>query len=210
MKTIHKILFLSIFMLIASSNFELKSQVCPTGFTPKFKILNINGCDYEVEICYKCDVTGPYNSLRVVGITKLVPACVQTWSIDQITNYIWDYLLSKDFIDELFDECDNLIPPCDVPFTVDYYIERIEDICWYKKNVGGLIHYYPCYSGQVYCQTIWKICRLPNNEYRKDLYYGPSVSGNINTVCPSSTVPADPALNQQTDCFNIPTLCSPY
>ncbi len=210
LKTTKIFLIMSIFMLITSVSSELKSQNCPSGFNSLFVNMNINGCDYEIEVCYACGTTAPYSALRVMGFVKLVPTCSQSWNTDQVVDYIWDNLITKDFIDQILDSCTQEIPPCDVPFSGDYYIERIEDICWYKTNIGGLIYYYPCYWEQVYCQTDWKICRLPNGEYRIDLYYGPTVSGNVETACPSSIEPPDPALNQQTSCFNLKTLCSPY
>ncbi len=205
-----KILILSVVVLLSISINEAKSQSCPTNYSSTVKVLNINGCDYEVHICFKCGLSTAYSDVRVYGFTRLDPNCNQTWTTDQVLEYIWDYLVSDEFINFVLEDCNIDLPPCDVPFMPDFYITRIEDVCWYKTNIGGLIYYYPCYWEQVYCETIWKLCVDQNGQIRLDPYYGPAISGNVGNSCPSSIEPSEPAPNQQTGCFNVKTLCSPY
>lgn len=211
MKNKIKILFLSIFMLFAMNLNVYSSDPCPTSSHMITKPIFINGCVYDVVICYSCPPTGPQNTLQIWSFSKQNIHCTQTFSTDQVLGAIWDIIMSQSFLEELFEYCwdQDPIPPCDVPFTQDHYIQRIEYICWEKWNEAGRIYYYPCYDASVFCQTIWKVC-IRDGTIEFHPYYGPVVNGDIEEICPSDNEPADPGINQQTNCFSLKSLCWPY
>jgi hypothetical protein len=214
MKNKIKILFLSIFMLFAFFSLS-KSQLpqCPDGTSPYFKVFQINGCDYEVQICVTCDPsTTNVALLSVFGFTKLNLLCNQTWTPNQIKDEIWNQILEDSNLKALLDEMcdgDDPTPPCDHPSQV-YYVNRYDYICWEKWNRNGRISYYPCFDANVFCTTIYKVCRDSQGFLVKTLHYGPETIGDVETICPSDIVPPDPPLNEESDCWNLKTLCWPY
>ena len=61
--------------------------------------LTVNGCLYDVEICYKCWI-GPNSEgdFRVFGFSKVDPNCNQPWDVNKLLEGINNLITTYDFI----------------------------------------------------------------------------------------------------------------
>jgi hypothetical protein len=206
MKNKIKILFLSIFMLFAFGNYLISQLNCDPD-NSMFVPITINGCPYEVLLCFNCPPTGDYSSVRVQGWGKTAP-CNQTLTDNEVYSLIWDIVMEPEFLRTLIHDCLNQIPPCELIFE-NYYLEKFEWICWEKWNHGGRVFFIPCENAP-YCKTIYEICYDSMlDKYITTLNYGPQTFGDPDEDCPSFIVAPDPPFNQHSSCFQFETSCTP-
>lgn len=62
--------------LAGVSSLKVHAQ-CPTGFTSTTVTITVGGCDYDVQLCYKCRVVNVNpTEIDIVGFKKHDPTCV--------------------------------------------------------------------------------------------------------------------------------------
>jgi hypothetical protein len=151
--------FLFIIFLVVTSSFTSSAQPCPPGWnTSSFlTIVDLNGCQWQIDVCYKCGITGasPAN-VRITNI-KPVPnniGCVspdKNWLANQISIIYFNTLCT--------------IPPCDEGCQ-SIIIEYPTCFEWraygtYENGVYSYTNPYqaPCSSVNTYCQIEDRVCR---------------------------------------------------
>ncbi len=185
---------------------EIKAQ-CLNGFTSYNTTIDVNGCQYDVGICVKCP-TGPVpGSLYVRDFKQIpeTPACTQTWSAQEVLNYIQAQVKNFTYIQNACDQMNA--PPCTTSVPITYY----EWICWEKELIEYFgeetIVYRPC-NYDVWCQETWTYCYdgFGDHTVRTD---GPTLFGEITCVEGAEQINDPTELNQPTTCFHIHTECNP-
>lgn len=136
---------------------------CPPGWTTVTPTIgpDISGCYYDIELCYKCGITGanPTN-IKLISLKPNVllspSGCFgpsKDWLVQQIKNQYWSFCLPK---------------PCSEGCTT-YILEF--PLCYEIHTMGNLYYgnyiYYSWYSPcpeSGYCQITSKLCReYPSN-----------------------------------------------
>jgi hypothetical protein len=206
-----KILVMMVFvfaMMFVGVNEAKATADCPEGFNSTSRTFTVNGCDYEILVCYNCetDLTVDQRSIRLWGIRKL-DDCPQSWDINQVHEDLTLKIMTNAFLYEIC-PLDPKIKPCEDPGPEYYTFVLYQTNCWYKFNDYGEVWYLPCPEGDNYCVTQYKVCYDPNlQEYVYTIIYGPFLSTYYD--CPEGAEPDDPALGEETDCFAISNKCNP-
>jgi hypothetical protein len=193
-----KSILLIVMAILLSS--PLFSQ-CPDGYTQWNGPMTVGGCQYNVKVCYKCEVSGNASAVQIFSFSKENPNCDPGMDANEIYQALVDQIYTSGFITTYL--CQS-VPPCDVP---PYGFEFIlaYDVCWQKKNEGGIMVYHPCWDGQVICYMLYRIC-WDNGVPVPVLLDGPDITGE--SYC-SGTEPANPPVGQESTCFSFNTPCNP-
>jgi hypothetical protein len=205
MKAIPVILFLLIFSL----SFEANAQ-CQTGFTPRTVNMNVNGCMYQVDICVKCPFTSGPTEVYIRSITQIPqhPPCTQSWTFQQVHDYINSQLQTSSFLDLYMCQTPYNPPPC--PDQSDPIIFR-HWVCWNIELISYFgedhIVYRPC-DYDNWCEEIFTVCKSGNN-YQWTRISGPTLIGTVSCTLEGSSVPIPTQYNTPTSCYIYHTPCNP-
>jgi hypothetical protein len=200
----------AIIIVIMFSFFILTNNTmatCPPAFSQYTAQITINGCLYNVEICYTCVVTNPPIRVMVNAIQKVDPNCQQLWDINQVTEAIWNIVNDANFVSTNL--CSSTPPPCTIPISgLDE--EYVEYKCWHKLRISPTAIRYEKCPGSDSCVTKYKICWDPINHILvENLVSGPSWGRITPPQCPfPEPEPADPInVGEYSACFTIKTSC---
>ncbi len=197
------------FLLTININ-EIRAEDCPGGDNQKIEDIWVNGCWYEVTICYQCAGTAPYGYINVSSFRKMDPNCPQTWNTFQVLQGIYSQVYTGDFIKTKICLNEN-VAPCE-PYDGGIFYHYNFEICWQKKLLAdGTVFYYPCSSGNTYCFAMFKICwdaTIPG--YRTTQLSPYDISGDYEGRCKGVLEPAHPTeIGVPTACFEVQTPCTP-
>ncbi len=200
-----------IVFLFVIGTFEMKASACKTGFTPRTVNMTINGCLYEVNICVKC-ATGPAPAeiyLRDFSHIVLTPECEQTWTIQQVLDYISQQISTYNWINTYL--CDFMTaPPC--PNLSEKY-KFYHWVCWniekiYYSDQTHIIYRACDYDN--YCEEEFRYCYDPILRTNvKTRVSGPTLVGSINCTLEGHEVEVPEYYNYPSDCFIYHTPCNP-
>src|SRR5688572_12559868 len=98
----------TLFLLTVGMKSELKTQPCTSPWQHIIKIVTVDGCDYQVDLCVWCRVAYP-GEARVNSYRNIGP-CSTTLNPAQITQQIFTQLMNPDAL--FFDICQRGLPPC--------------------------------------------------------------------------------------------------
>jgi len=201
------LIIVSIMMLFALTSNEAKAQ-CPSGYTYYELPMNINGCDYIIQVCVQCG-TGPVPAkISLIGIIfKLEPACVQQWSFDQVTAFVRNTINAPHFVYNTFCQQYWQIPNCITlpPKEVHY----TEPICWNITKVSyfgqDALSYSPCDDS--YCKSVYEICFNPITQQYEQTFISLEIMGDVTCTLGIEEIDIPIEYNEPTECFVYPTLC---
>ena len=177
---------------------------CPTGYVETYIQVTINGCLYNVHLCYNC-TPGPSlnSSLRVFGFAPVNPNCDPNYDPNYILQSIYDNIYTPQFFSSL---CQS-IPPCINSEGVDitYWYEK----CWMKTWIAGQMWYFPCDEGSCHCLKIVTVCyNVLTRQWDIIRTVEGFLSCNSGFDCPipESSIP-DPPQGYNSACFQLWTPC---
>lgn len=200
MKTITKILValgVTLFLLTVGMKSEAEAT-CPLGYSTKTINMNVGGCIYQFDICYKCSPLGAGATKIQLGSwpTLITPGCIPTVPFNAVVDYILSQIQTPAF---LFSEVCvfNPVPPCDgppPPYIVTFNLPQ----CWQAE----VIHYfgentlYFSSCSDDYCETSYTICKDSGGNY-------------IKTLLPPAIGSSTPECHLIEPIFDFPTLSDP-
>ncbi|MBM2816363.1 MAG: hypothetical protein HW421_3125 [Ignavibacteria bacterium] len=211
------VLLIVIALLALVGSYETQAQPpenCPNGqanyntFT-----ITINNCEYEVGICWDCNVTG-VSRIEVRYFTLVDPDCddIEGLNSTQVLERIYSIVYTNNFIStNLCNFAQYTIPPCE---QGEIWFDLIYSTCWSKNLYQGHVYVTPCHllPGYCYCIEAWKVCfDVQNGTYRWEMVWN-DYSCTMEACGPvPSTEPPDPTdpQNPYTDCWTVPTSCTP-
>jgi hypothetical protein len=208
---------LIVFCFIAFLTYQSRANIAPIhcskiGYSSTSITLTINGCDYTVWICFQCDYgvsTADTNKVYLNGFTNINDSCPQTWSTQQIKDYIVNYISNPAYLHSLclqqgFPPCSQ--PPAE-PTGLKYSVYT--PMCWYKHtNLDETIDYIPCPSTNT-CYYCYYICIYPINDVQVITTYDGPFQVYDGPPCMTSEEPPNPPIGTSSPCFSLPTLCNP-
>lgn len=210
-----RVLFVGIISLaMYLSTFTEMKSACPPGFSETFVQIWVDGCEYDLQVCFKCQAGSYTGEVNVFGFGLVYPDPPCTSSLttpeifEAICQQVYDYQFIKDNI------CNMTIPPC-LPYDEGIWYSFFREICWMKSLLpDGRIWYSTCNLSNTYCTEVYKICydpTLPFPNIRKTLMHGPDISGQYVENCQGMTEPEeDPTIpGIYSTCFEVHTPCNP-
>ena len=66
----NKIIFVYCFILFGLTFNSMKAFDCWDGYDQKVVTIEVNGCLYDVEVCYKCAATAMESAVQIVSIIE--------------------------------------------------------------------------------------------------------------------------------------------
>jgi hypothetical protein len=186
---------------------------CMTGFTPMSITIEVNGCDYQVNLCVKCYLgSGPSaGEIMIRDITQILsfPPCVQEWQFQYVLNYINNHISTYDFIQSNLCFSVNA-PPCPEQSEV-YTFYR--PLCLNIERISHLgidhIVYTPCDDNT--CIESFTYCFQafpPPATIIKTRTDGPTMTGPVNCFM-EATIDIPDEYNQPTECYIYHSPCNP-
>jgi hypothetical protein len=202
-----------VFLLLISLGSELSAQSCQSGFTPKTVSMTINGCNYDVFFCVKCQ-TGPFpGEVIFMGFVQSLPACTQTLTPQQVLDAILNQMNIPAFIWSICPESQQNVGPC--PSQAATFSHHIP-VCWKMERrmylgVHDRIYYSFCdEENMVTCDETYYICFNnvpPPGHFERHTLLGPSLSGTPNCSLESWEVEIPTELYTPTECYRFNTEC---
>ncbi len=177
---------------------ESKAQApCPSGYTLAVFNTFVDGCWYEIKICYICSpVSHILSEVALYSYRPLNPLCIQSITDEELMDSLKqkgvDYFLST-----------NCIPrPCNE--TPAFYFIINEFACW--KRTAPLNEVVACSSNAI-CQTLFHSCVqngiIINTEVSTNWQFNSQPNcGSIVSNIPQIVPPAS-----ETSCVRIKTKC---
>jgi hypothetical protein len=221
MKNITKklvMLGVTLFLLTVGMRSNAEAQ-CPTGYTAKTINMNVGGCIYTFDICYKCSPLG-------MGATKVeflsgptliptTPACSSSVPLSGVMNYIMAQVQSPAFIFNELCTYKPPAPPCDGPNPPELVTYKIPQ-CWEAEVImyfgEKAVTFRQC-SDDI-CEVTYSICVDGQGGYvRTEI----SKTGGTPscTIEASSVLFPDPSnldpypVGHKTDCYIYHSVCNP-
>ena len=207
MKKILILVVISLAMYLSTFT-EMKSD-CPEYFTQSMVSIWVDGCEYEVDVCFKCQATLNRGEVNIISFLKVDTSCNTSLSTSQVLDAISNQVQDYDFIRANF--CDIIALPCfPVNQGVIYTFKRA--MCWMKIGYpDDIIKYTACYSDNTKCVEEIKVCYDPNfppTFFRKTQISGPTIVGDFG--CQGVTEPPGyPGLGIYSICFEVGSPCNP-
>lgn len=145
----HKILLIAI-LLISFFGMNLEEgkgqDPCQTGFTSIVLPVTVDGCVYEIRICYKCSVVmGNPSEVYLYSYRPVDPNCIQTLTDEEIMN-----LLVEEALIKLALECRP--KPCDQLPKMRYIVNQYG--CWKRLADRTVV---ACETDAI-CQSLYEAC----------------------------------------------------
>jgi hypothetical protein len=208
-----KILFAIFLIALFFVEFRDLRCECPdASYTERFVNLWVGGCEYSVQICFKCAGVNPYSHVNVMGFKKINPSCNTSMNTQQIFELICQQVYDPNYL-RTFICVNEQIVPCE-PTDGGIYYAFYREMCWRKVLLpDGTIDYSTCNLANTYCWEFWKMCydpTLPPPHIRYTLLYGPDYSGQYEELCEGEDEPSDPTvIGIYSTCFELHTPCNP-
>jgi hypothetical protein len=178
---------------------------CPDGLSQRTNRIMINGCAYDVDICYKCITLDGIVRVMVNGIIKVDPNCNQSWTWNQVIQGVFNIVYGPNYIRDYV--C-NSLPPCtDPPTGIPQWFSK--PLCWFKLKVDqSRVKLFAC-EGSSSCITKWLICwDTQLGREQRTLVEGPVL--DFPSTCPIGPEPPDPVnIGEFSECFTVSTPCNP-
>ena len=209
-----KSFFLSLFVVVTLmfTTYNNSKSVCPTGYNSVTLSYWVNGCQYEVDICYTCPYSGGDNWIRFDSdgsIRKVTTGCSPSPA-----------LTSGELIYKIFQNLGTpqefellcKLKPCDYSPPIQPKKTRIvQPNCWVAQKVQLpnnqiQIVYIPCDNAE--CITIYERC-IDYSTNPASIYSYTTYSQNDTPDCnfieydPLSTI----GPGQTSICFRVNTNC---
>ena len=196
-----KMVFLVLTLALVLMTGKEAAADCPAGFTAATKYVTVNGCQYQVDICYQCNVASP-SIIRIENFKKVDPNCYQSWNEEQVYSDIRSKLTSGDSLRVL---CGMPGPCGDGKFWTARSV-----LCWNKTLLNGTIVYNPC-EPLVYCEVYFELCWDTETQKFIKRYYQPSaIFGSFYCLTPYYAVQDPVQENQPSTCFYIISNCTTW
>lgn len=203
--------------IIAAMIFLLNTQEtnaqCPTGWTAVSINMTINGCPYKLDLCAYCSPLGNIRQTKIRSLTQIitVPACVQSWTFQQVLNYVNAQIQTMSFYMQYL--CPNYnYPPCEPPSGVTSRTYN-EPICWHVKKIMYFDeehHIYAACDGSAYCETVKEYCIESGGGVRQTTVSGPTLrDGPISCTLEGSEITVPSSYDVWSDCYILHTGCNP-
>ncbi len=193
-------------------NLEEGKGQCPTGFTPTSVTINIHGCDYIVDLCYRCSIMGGIpGTVQTIGFMRVPtsPPCIPSPAISaqQALQFIETYVQSAAFYNTYLCTPTITVPPCPAQSRqLEYFYHN----CWKAELISYFgvesLYYHVC-EPEVYCHEVYTLCYdAPNNTNRKTVVSLTQVGTPSCTLSPAEvTMPT--VVGQFSECFKLVTPC---
>lgn len=176
----------------------------------------VNNCFYHVEVCYYCnDNGGPRPSeISIIGFNKIFTTCTQTWSFQQVCNYLYANICNYDFLYSHF--CVEP-PPGSIPNCLDGASDQFIIIkhwnCWRQECYGEIgnthITFRPCNTDS-YCEETRRWCweeeGIGGTRYMSSSTFVQRGSFSCPVEAENVTPPSVPG--QVSDCFRYRAGCN--
>ena len=193
------ILIVSLFALTTN-----KSEAqCPAGWSFQNFTININGCMYSVNICYRCSPTAlDATEFNIVStLTPLDPNCSQSWTRSQMIAEAYTIIGNRIYLTQL---CEAR--PCDEP--PKSRMKFIYYSCWenYRDNNGN-VHIQACTSN-AQCEVEYEVCRNGSSlvwTFKSATYVGSTPTCNFPP--PGRDIPIPENNNESSGCYRVDTPC---
>jgi len=191
---------------------ESKAQ-CPSGYSQTVRTMTVNGCAYSVTICYKCSILGNIYETYVVGFSQIQPdLCEQTWSFDQVLNYLTNTVNTHSFFISVLCPGVTFVPPCEDENV--FSITHLDWLCWRVKRTmyGDQLHfvYEKCPEADAYCLRKVRYCRDNSGNIYTTYLQGPEIiNGPIDCAIESSEIVIPAEFDVWSDCFIFHSFCNP-
>jgi len=204
----HLLIIMSITMLFALTSNETKAQ-CPSGYTYNEITMNVNGCDYIVQVCVLCGSGPTPTLLRLVGIMQITdPPCTQQWSFQMVANDIRNRISVPNFIQNNFCTQGWSVQPCSLGTK---RIQYIEPICWNITKINhfgeDVLAYWPC-DHNTYCLQDYDICFNELTQIYDITIHFWGIIGEVDCILDHTQVNEPTKYNEPTECFIYPTPCN--
>lgn len=173
--------------------------------------MNINGCPYIVDLCIKCSPLGQLpGSVSVRGFMQipLQPPCVQTFTAQQVLQYIELHVTSPDYYYTWICPDQYGAPPCP---NQSQPIEILHWSCWQVEMIeyfGEQSLYFRVCNYDAYCCEKISWCYDANfNKYNRTVLEGPTQVGapSCSLEAWANTVPTQ--VGQVSNCFIMHNAC---
>ncbi|MFY8161371.1 MAG: hypothetical protein ACOVNU_08565 [Candidatus Kapaibacteriota bacterium] len=210
----NRILLIAVLLIsVFGMNLEEGKGQCPPGYSSVTKTYWVNGCEFQVDLCYTCPISGgdnwiilsPTNPIRKVNTSC---ATSPTLTTQQVIEQLMQNIGTPNEFEQL---CE--LQPCDGTPPIPPKNTRIKQpICWKVKKISLpnnqlQIVYEPC-DDEAYCLTVYERCiDLVSNPPRILSNVTYTIYGNpecefveydpINTIGPGQT----------SSCFRVVTNC---
>jgi len=204
-----KRIILSIIVMLSFFILTNKTMAtCPDGLRQRTNQIMINGCLYDVDICYKCLNVDGIARVMVNGITKVDPNCNQSWNWNQVIQGVFNVVFGPNYIRDHV--CTDL-PPCAIPPNPPTGIPQwfSRPVCWFKLKINpSTIKVFPC-DGTSHCIEKWLICwDTQLGIEQRTRTEGPVL--DFPSTCPIGPEPPDPVnVGELSECFTVSTPCNP-
>ncbi|MCX6148305.1 MAG: hypothetical protein NTW25_13810 [Candidatus Kapabacteria bacterium] len=201
-----KKIFLSalLYVMLISMNYESSNATCLPGWsTYNGAVLNIFGCDYYIEVCFKCTPTNS-KSVKLNGYSKVDQSCISSTTNEaDIMNEIVNRITDANFI--YSNLCIGSTPvPCDEYDAGEFYSIGVYR-CWEKKWFDDYLWTVPCETGDDLCYYMIKFCfNFQTNEWERKMTQPPMISTYFE--CPT-VFPPNPPKPGTSACFHLNTIC---
>lgn len=192
-------------------SFGMKSEAgatCPPGYSTKTINMNVGGCIYTFDLCYRCSPLGQGATKVEFGSWPILttPGCVPTIPFSSVIDYIMSQIQTPAFIFSELCVLSPNIPPCDGP-PPPYLITFSLPQCWQAEVVvyfGEKTLYFKSCSDDV-CEATYTICVDGNGNYIKSLV-PPAIGGTPSCYLTEPTFPfPDPSnLDSYPEGFTTP------
>ena len=191
------------FCVILIPSGKLLSITCPPNFTAKTDTLTIGGCDYVIDLCFKCATINDSNEVILKKYRKIYrnctesPAMTEQQVFDEIINQITQAYYIR------YELCNCNVPPCNEGGLTFYFYSNV---CWYKYYDSEFNTAIVEQCGNAYCLKKYRLCWTELEGEHTELMSS-TPCGNWNS-CDYSEIPDDPGPNDPpTDCYRYVTDC---
>lgn len=168
----------------------------------------VNGCEYEVEICFMCAYTHPYGAIQILAYRKIDTTCAYGGSDLYLLNAIDAIVTSYSFIKTFICVNDHIAPCENQQNIIEYTV--IKNLCWVKQKFMGSIWFKVCPENDNTCEEVWRYCWDATANPPGPIKILQSYSGSAGK-CYEGEVKDPTNEFEETECFQIlgSTMCNP-
>lgn len=199
-------------VLLGFAQEETAKAQCPAGFSKITRVIMVNGCPYEAEICIKC-ATGPAPGLaEVIGVTKLptTPPCTTGLNQSEVTSFIMGMVGTYSFLQSICTSLPSNPPPCpdnSTRFTIKF------PLCWSIEKIEYFEEDYLIYSDctpGTYCEVTYSYCYDPvAGEIVKNIFSQTLFGGPVSCTKEGWEIQIPIDYDDPTDCYIYRSECNP-
>lgn len=185
---------------------------CPSGYTSKTINMNVGGCIYEFDICYKCSPLGQGATKVEFGSwpTLINPGCTPTIPFSDVIDYIISQIQTPSFIFSELCTFNPNVPPCNgppPPYLITFNIPQ----CWQAEVImyfgNKTVYFSPCSEDM--CEATYTICKDGSGNNLITLV-PPAIGSTPSCHGTEPTFPFPDPTDLVNEPLNIPTPCYIY